>query len=85
MNKMDKYNLIEKMVDPMFFSPGDTVILKQDLANKPIMVVKSIDKAAETNDKPKLVGVTCMWFNTLLELQTARFSTKDLQHYGEQR
>lgn len=77
---MDKFNLIEKSTDALFFSPGDVVILKQDLINKPRMIVKTIDKTSDPNDKPKLVGVTCMWFNTLMELQTARFSTKDLQH-----
>jgi len=82
---MDKYNLIERPGDDaLFYSPGDVVTLKQPLVNKPIMVVKSIDRASgPQDDKPKLIGVTCMWFNTLLELQTARFSTKDLQHYGD--
>ena len=70
-------NLIERN-DSTFFSPGDVVELKQDVANKPQMIVKSIDKAALSNDKPKLLGVTCMWFNTMQELKTARFSTKDL-------
>jgi len=78
------YNLIEKQPDGLFFSPGDTVTLKQELSNKPRMIVKTIDRISGADDKPKLVGVTCVWFNTLQELQTARFSTKDLQHYGEQ-
>jgi len=84
---MDQYNLIEKQNDSLFFSPGDVVTLKQDLSNKPIMVVKTIDRGVVVGTdegKPKLVGVTCAWFNTLQELQTARFSTKDLKHYGEQ-
>jgi uncharacterized protein YodC (DUF2158 family) len=81
---MDKYNLIDRDADSLFFSPGDVVILKQPLITKPIMVVKTIDKTgSEVHEKPKLIGVTCMWFNTLMELQTARFSTKDLQHYGD--
>ena len=78
------HNLIERQTDQLFFSPGDTVELKQDLTNKPVMVVKTIDRVSAGDDKPKLVGVTCMWFNINQELQTARFSTKDLIHYGEQ-
>lgn len=74
-------NLREKLNDPTFFAPGDTVELKQGLTNKPVMVVKTIDRTSLTEDKPKLMGVTCMWFNTRMELLTARFSTKDLIHY----
>jgi uncharacterized protein YodC (DUF2158 family) len=83
---MNTYNLIEKQIDPLFFSPGDVVTLKQEISNKPIMIVKTIDRASSSvmDDKPKLVGVTCMWFNAHQDLQTARFSTKDLQHHGEQ-
>jgi uncharacterized protein YodC (DUF2158 family) len=81
---MDNYNLIERQNDGLFFSPGDVVVLKQNLGNKPIMMVKTIDRASELHEKPKLIGVTCMWFNLNQDLQTARFSTKDLQHYGEQ-
>ena len=64
----------------IFFSPGDVVMLKQDIAYKPLMIVKSIDKISETHEKPKLIGITCQWFNISMELQTARFSTKDLIH-----
>ena len=78
------YNLIEKKDDQLFFSPGDTVVLKQALTNKPVMVVKTIDRVADVGDKPKLVGVTCMWFSTNQVLQTHRFSTKDLEKHDEQ-
>ena len=64
----------------MFFSPGDVVVLRQDIDYKPRMIVKSIDKMSETHEKPKLIGITCQWFNVNMELQTARFSTKDLIH-----
>jgi len=72
--------LIDKKMDEQFFAPGDTVTLKQDLENKPIMIVKSVDRMAESHEKPKLIGITCQWFNVSMELQTARFSTKDLIH-----
>jgi len=61
-----------------YFAPGDVVVLKQELDNKPVMVVKTVDKMADASEKPRLVGITCQWFNTSKELQTARFSTKDL-------
>ncbi len=76
-------NLIEKQNDPLFFSPGDAVVLKQALTNKPVMVVKTIDRLSTDHDKPKLLGVSCSWFSTDQKLQTARFSTKDLIHYDE--
>ncbi len=75
-------NLMEKQPDGSFYSPGDLVTLRQNLSNKPDMVVKSIDKVSGSTsaDKPKLLGITCSWFNTNHELQSARFSTKDLKH-----
>lgn len=83
-NKMNN-NLIERQNDSLFFSPGDTVILRQDLSNKPVMIVKTIDRISEAQEKPRLLGVTCSWFNEAQELQTARFSTKDLVHYDGNR
>ena len=78
-------NLIEKQNEQLFFSPGDTVELKQVLTNKPVMIVKSIDRESIAHDKPKLMGVTCIWFSTNQELQTARFNTKDLVPYDGNR
>jgi len=68
------------MDDRVYFQPGDVVELKQDVEYKPQMIVKSIDKVAKGASAPELLGVTCIWFNTRLELQQARFSTKDLVH-----
>jgi len=64
----------------VYFAPGDVVTLKQDIPFKPTMIVKSVDKVSTEHEKPKLLGVTCQWFNDQYELQTARFSTKDLVH-----
>jgi len=69
--------LIERNQE-QFFVPGDVVELKQGIDNKPKMIVKSIDKISDLHEKPKLLGVTCQWFNIRQELQVARFSTKDL-------
>ena len=68
------------MTKDVFFAPGDVVTLKQDIPNKPKMIVKSVDRVSDTHEKPRLIGITCQWFTPDLYLQTARFSTKDLIH-----
>ncbi len=72
-------------INNVYFNPGDVVQLKQDIPNKPTMIVvkkitsifkhdqKKIDK------KPILIGIRCMWFTKDGALQEAIFSTKDLQ------
>ena len=72
------------MEDKIFLSPGEVVTLKQDIPNKPLMVVvrkeTSIFKYGEyVKKKPVLLGISCMWFTTDGTLQEAVFSTKDLQ------
>jgi hypothetical protein len=74
-------DLIEKQKDQKYFQPGDTVVLRQPVTNKPVMIVKSVDRVAEVGEKPKLAGIRCQWFNTRMELQSAMFSTKDLEDY----
>lgn len=71
--------------EKVFFSPGEVVTLKQDLPNKPKMVVKSVDKEVMRTDghRPMLFGITCMWFKTDGTLLSERFSTKDLMHVSE--
>lgn len=75
------------MEEKVFFTPGDVVTLKQNLPNKPIMMVKSVDKTSFRDEKsslkeskPVLFGITCIWFTTTGELQEKRFNTKDLVH-----
>ena len=72
------------MEDKIFLSPGEVVTLKQDIPNKPLMVVVRketyIFKYGEyVKKKPVLLGIRCMWFTTDGTLQEAVFSTKDLQ------
>lgn len=64
--------------DKVFFTAGDVVTLRQDLPNKPTMLVRMIEKTALKGEKPQLLGVTCMWFTTTGECQEKRFNTKDL-------
>lgn len=64
-----------------FFLPGDTVTLRQDLPNKPIMiVVRKVTKTIRVNDVKNdfFQGILCKWFTTTGELQESVFNTKDL-------
>jgi len=75
------------MENKVFYVPGDVVTLKQDIPNKPIMIVKSVDKVTIRNKgngedipKPTLFGITCFWFTSNGTYQETRFNTKDLVH-----
>lgn len=71
--------------DKVYFNAGDVVQLKQDIPNKPIMIVVKKETSLFKHDskrldskKPILIGIKCRWFTTSGELQEAIFSTKDL-------
>ena len=66
--------------EKIFFQPGDMVQMKQDIPNKPTMVVYRIERSIIKNNEGKdyLRGVKCRWFSTDGKLQEAVFSTKDL-------
>lgn len=73
--------------EKVFYSPGDIVTIKQDIDNKPLMIVKSVDKATirrgladREGSKPTLFGITCFWFTSEGFHQETRFNTKDLIH-----
>ncbi len=73
------------MEEKIFLNPGEIVTLKQDIPNKPVMLVvkkeTSVfkhDSKRLNNKKPILIGIRCRWFTTTGELQEATFSTKDL-------
>lgn len=75
--------MINSYVSPeekVFFQPGDMVQMKQDIPNKPVMVVYRIERSIMKNNEGKdyLRGVKCRWFSTDGKLQEAVFSTKDL-------
>lgn len=65
--------------DKIYFTPGQLVILKHNLPNKPVMMVvrkeTSIFKGTGDNI---LRGIRCRWFTTDGTLQEAIFNTKDL-------
>lgn len=73
------------MDNVVYFVPGQIVTLKQDIPNKPIMLVVKKETSLFKHDikrmedkKSALVGIRCRWFTTNMELQEAIFSTKDL-------
>lgn len=75
--------MINKCINPeekIYFQPGDVVQMKQDIPNKPKMVVVKIERSLikNENQNPYLRGVKCRWFTTEGLLQEAVFSTKDL-------
>ena len=73
------------MEEKIFLNPGEIVTLKQDIPNKPVMLVVKKETSVFKHDskrlndkKPILIGLRCRWFTTTGELQEATFSTKDL-------
>lgn len=73
------------MNEQIFFNPGDIVSLKQDIPNKPQMIVVKKETSLFKHDskrnenKPVLIGIKCRWFTTTGELQEAVFNTKDIE------
>lgn len=68
------------MEDKMMFFPGDLVTLRQDLPNKPVMIVvrKESTIFRDENKTNSLKGIRCRWFSINNELQEAVWNTKDL-------
>lgn len=69
------------MEDKIYFLPGDVVSLKQNIPNKPIMIVVKKETSLLKNKMSEdniLKGIRCRWFTTDGTLQEAIFSTKDL-------
>ena len=69
------------MIDEkVYFVPGQKVTLRQDIPNKPIMLVHRVERSIIRNDDKNalLKGVKVRWFTENGFLQEAVFSTKDL-------
>ena len=71
--------------DKVYFNAGDVVQLKQDIPNKPTMIVVKKETSLFKHDSkrledkhPILKGIRCRWFTSTGELQEAVFNTKDL-------
>lgn len=67
----------------VFFNPGDVVQLKQDIPNKPKMIVikkvTSMFKHDKEDSKSMLLGIKCFWFSKDGMYQEQIFNTKDLE------
>lgn len=70
----------------IFFNPGDVVQLKQNISNKPrMLVIKKVtsifkhDPKKLEDKKGPLRGIKCMWFTTDGLYQENIFNTKDLE------
>lgn len=68
------------MEDKTMFLPGDLVTIRQELPNKPVMVVvrKESTIFRDENKTNNLKGIRCRWFTVNRELQEAIWNTKDL-------
>lgn len=69
----------------VYFNPGDVVQLKQDIPNKPTMIVVKKETSLFKHDSKRLEdkrsilkGIRCKWFTSTGELQENVFNTKDL-------
>ncbi len=65
----------------IYFLPGDIVTLKQDIPNKPTMLVIKKESYIFKNKDMKemtLKGIKCRWFTPNGLMQEATFNTKDL-------
>lgn len=69
----------------VYFSPGDVVQIRQNIPNKPKMIVlKKVasifrhDMKNFEDKRPSLKGIKCIWFTSDGKLQEYIFNTKDL-------
>ena len=64
----------------IYFTPGDVVTLRQEIPNKPTMIVHRIEKTIirGKGDDNTLKGICCRWFTTSGSMCEETFSTKDL-------
>lgn len=68
------------MEDKTIFFPGDVVTIRQDIPNKPVMIVvrKESTIFKDENKLNSLKGIRCRWFTIDNKLQEAVWNTKDL-------
>jgi len=69
------------MEQKQFFLPGDIITLRQDIPNKPTMImVKKVTKSIKIDGTKGnyFQGILCRWFTTQGLMQEAVYNTKDL-------
>jgi len=69
------------MENKTYFKEGDIVVLKQDLKNKPAMVIEKIEKTNLPGEGSKrlLIGIRTFWFTNDGHMERGRFNFKDLE------
>ena len=70
------------MEDKIFFQPGDVVTIRQDIPNRPIMIVveKVNSMIGKNEDKEGILrGIRCRWFTKDGHMEEGVFNTKDLE------
>ena len=70
----------EEVDQKVYFTPGQIVELRQDIPNKPKMIVYRVERSIMRNKTGHdiLKGVRTRWFTQDGRLQEAVWSTKDL-------
>lgn len=81
---MESIQNFNQYTDKVYFNAGDVVQLKQNIPNKPIMIVVKKETSLFKHDKDVdkksvLKGIRCRWFTSTGQLQEAVFNTKDIQ------
>ena len=66
------------MDEKTYFMPGDLVTIKQNLPNKPVMIVVKKETYIYKKEDQSLKGIRCRWFTTDGTLQEEIWNTKDL-------
>ena len=70
------------MQSPIFLSPGQVVMVRHEIENRPKMfIVEKVSKNIKNADNeivPMFMGMRCRWFDKNGDLQENVFSTKDL-------
>lgn len=69
------------MEEKIYFMPGDVVTIKQDIPNRPTMLVIKVVTSLFKNKLDKkdiLKGILCRWFTQDGYVQESIFNTKDL-------
>lgn len=77
--------MVDEYLEKTFFLPGELCMVKQDIDNKPkMMVVEKVTKTlvdrATGSRESVFIGIKCRWFDKNQKLQEEIFSSKDLIH-----
>lgn len=78
---LNDLTILNNMEDKIYFSPGDVVTLRQNIPNKPKMIVVKKETTflrTKSPEESSLKGIKCRWFTDNGLLQEAIWNTKDL-------